>query len=175
MKSIFKIFAVIGIFYIFFKLYFGHQSPYYIKLAHQITAQTAKKLEKSHKLVLVGTGGQMMHDIQMMMMGFNYYQVVDIPNARQLLVDAVESYLTAINSNEKVRPYLHTYPFTAKNIEISIYFYQPNGNSAPLGQLSIAAANEGKVTYFTHDLNSHRLKEIQEETYQEAFNLAHLR
>jgi len=63
----------------------GYQSPYYIKLAHEITAKTGEKLEKEKGLLLVGTGGQMMNDIQMMMMGFFFYRVVDIETARQLL------------------------------------------------------------------------------------------
>jgi hypothetical protein len=42
---------------------FGHQSPRYVKLADEITAKTAKKLEKEKKLHLIGTGGRMMDDI----------------------------------------------------------------------------------------------------------------
>ena len=57
----------------------------------------------------------MMHDIQMMMMGFDFYQGLDIPEARKLLVDAVDEYLAEINANDKVRPYLHNYPFTYQN------------------------------------------------------------
>ena len=49
----------------------------------------------------------MMDDIQMMMMGFNFYKVVDIETTRQLLVDSVQEYLSAINSNEEIRPHLH--------------------------------------------------------------------
>jgi hypothetical protein len=82
----------------------------YEKIADKITEKTAKKLKEQKGLSLAGTGGRMMDDIQMMMMGFNFYKIVDIETARQLLVDSVQEYLSAINSNEEIRPHLHDYP-----------------------------------------------------------------
>jgi hypothetical protein len=76
--------------------------PHYIKLADQITLKTAKELRKEDGLILVGTGGRMMHDIQMMAMSFDVYHEVDLSEARRLLVHAVEKYLSAINSDEKI-------------------------------------------------------------------------
>ncbi len=149
----------------------GYQSPRYVKLAHEITAKTAKKLKEEKKLCLVGTGGKMMHDIQAMDMSFNYYKVVDIQTARQLLVDSVEEYLSAINSNEKVRPYLHEYPFTAKNVEIVIYFRNPDGSKVASGKINIAAVTQGEVVYYIDYPEKHDLRAIHEEAYEEAFNL----
>jgi hypothetical protein len=150
---------------------FGHQSPRYIKLAHEITGKTAKKLKEQKGLSLAGTGGQMMDDIQMMMMGFNFYKVVDIETARQLLVDSVQEYLSAINSNEEIRPHLHNYPFTAQNVEIAIYFYNLDGSNVPPGKLSIAEANQGKVVYYIDDPEKHTIKPLHEETYEETLKL----
>ena len=109
-----------------------------------------------------------MHDIQMMMMGFNYYHVVDVNAARHLLVDSVEEYLSAINANEELRPYLHDYPFTAKNIKISIYFYSPDRYKVPTGEIMIAAANEGQLVYYIDEPEKYDLKAIHEETYEDA-------
>ena len=150
---------------------FGYQSPRYVKLAHEITEKTAKKLKEQKGFSLAGTGGQMMDDIQMMMMGFNFYKVVDIETARQLLVDSVQEYLSAINSNEKIRPHLHNYPFTAQNVEIVIYFYNPDGSNVPPGKLSIAEANQGKVVYYIDDPEKHTIKSLHEETYEKALKL----
>jgi hypothetical protein len=146
-------------------------SPDYEKIADKITEQTAKKLKEQKGLSLAGTGGQMMDDIQMMMMGFNLYNVVDIETARQLLVDSVQEYLSAINSNEEIRPHLHNYPFTAQNVEIVIYFYSPDGSKVPLGEITIAAANQGKVVYYIDDPEKHTIKSLHEETYEEVLKL----
>ena len=150
---------------------FGYQSPRYVKLAHEITEKTAKKLKEQKGLSLAGTGGQMMDDIQMMMMGFNFYKVVDIETTRRLLVDSVQEYLSAINSNEEIRSHLHNYPFTAQNVEIVIYFYNPDGSKVPPGKITIAAANQGKVVYYIDDPEKHTIRSLHEETYEEALKL----
>ena len=87
--------------------FFGYQSQDYEKIANKITERTAKKLKAQKRLVLIGTGGQMMHDIQMMAMSFNFYQEVDLRTGRELIIYAINEYLSAINSDEEVRPYLH--------------------------------------------------------------------
>ena len=147
---------------------FTSQEPDYEKIADKITVKTAKKLEEEKGLILIGIGGRMMHDIQMMMMGFNYYHEVDIDNARHLLVDSVEEYLSAINASEEVRPYLHEYPFTAQNIEINIYFYKPDKHEVPLGKIMIAAAEKGKLIYYIDEPETYALKRICEEPYEDA-------
>jgi len=57
-------------------------------------------------LIPVGTGGQMMA------MSFDYYQEVDLKTARELIVYDINEYLSVINGNNEIKPYLHEYPFT---------------------------------------------------------------
>lgn len=143
----------------------------YEKVADKITAEIAKKLKKDKSLQLIGTGGAMMHDIQMMMMAFDFYQITDVETARELLVYSVEEYLSAINSSEEIRPYLHNYPFTAENIEIDIYFRKPDRYNVPFGEISVASARRGKLIYFTESSNMSPLHRKYEETYQDALKI----
>jgi hypothetical protein len=142
-----------------------------VKLAREITVHTAKKLKEQKHLYLIGTGGQMMDDIEMLMMGFYFYDVVDIENARQLLVYSVEQYLSAINTNEEIRPYLYNYPFRTENVEIVIYFRNPNGSNVPSDKITIAAAKRGKIIYYIDCPEKYNLKTLYEETYEEALKL----
>ncbi len=148
-----------------------HQSPRYVQLAHEITDKTAKKLEKKKGLVLVGTGGGMMNDIQMMMMGFSFYEVVSIEEARKLLIYSVELYLKRINTNEEIRPHLHDDPFTEKNVEIVIYFHDSKGYDVPKNNINIAAARDGSLIYYIDAPDTHGLKTIHRESYKEALNI----
>ncbi len=138
------------------------------KIVNQITQETAKKLKEKKNLVLIGTGGQMMHEIEMLAMSFNYYQDVNLKAARELLVESVEEYLSAINSNQDVRQYLANYPFTAKNVEIAIFFRNPDGSNVASEKINIAAANQGKVVYYIDYSEKHTIKAIYRETYDEA-------
>lgn len=145
--------------------------PDYEQIADAITARTAKKIECEKKIRLIGTGGGMLGDIYMMAMSFNYCQEVDFDTARRLLVYCVEEYLSAINSDEKLRPYLHNYPFTAKNIEIRIYLKKPNNSDVPLGSICIARSIKGVVSYDANNPNGINLDTLHKETYEEALKI----
>lgn len=144
---------------------FGYQSPRYVKLAHEITEKTAKELKAQKNLYLIGTGGQMMDDIQMMAMSFNYYQEVNLKTARELTIYAINEYLSAINNNKEVRPYLHEYPFTAKNVEIRIFVYNPDRSELSLEKIYCIECINGDLEYYTR---SNPRQAIYEETYEQA-------
>jgi len=108
----------------------------------------------------------MMNDIQVMFMSFNYYQEVDLKEARELIIYAVKEYLTAINDNQEVRPYLHDYPFTAKNVGIDIFFYNSDGSDLSPDKISCAQCSDGKIECYVYSAESFTM--IREESYEEA-------
>ena len=166
MKLFFRIGVILFIFsFLFGCLSFGYQSPRYVKLAHEITGKTGKKLKEQKGLFLVGTGGQMMDDIQIMAMSFDYYQEVDLKTGRELIVHVINEYLSAINNNKEVRPYLHEYPFTAKNVEIRIFVYNPDRSELPPEKIDCIECINGGLEYYTR---SNPRQAIYEETYEEA-------
>ena len=169
MKLIFNFGVIVFVFSCVFGCSsFGYQSPRYVKLAHEITEKSAKKLKAQKNLVLIGTGGQMMHDIQMMAMSFHFYQEVDLRTGRELIIYAINEYLSAINSNEEVRPYLNNYPFTPKNIEIRIWIYKPDRTHASLDKIYYISALNGILTYYLDLPETYSRQAICEETYEEA-------
>ena len=133
-----------------------HKSPRYVGLAHDITRKTAKKLKKEKGLMPVGTGGQMMHDIQVMTMSFFLYREASLEEVRELMVYAVEEYLSAINSNEEVRPYLHEYPFGPKNVEIRLWLCDTDQSDLPEGKIHYVLVSEGVISYYLPDGNSRK-------------------
>ncbi|MEX0962283.1 MAG: hypothetical protein WDZ28_05460 [Simkaniaceae bacterium] len=137
------------------------------KIVNQITQETAKKLKEKKKLVLIGTGGQMMYKIEMLAMSFNYYQEVDLNSARDLIVYTINEYLTDINNNQDVRPYLHEYPFTSKNIEIRIFIYGPDRRELPPEKIGYISSRKGILRYYTRSDRDHP---ICKETYDEALS-----
>ena len=147
----------------------GYQSPRYVKLAAEITEKTAQKLKGKKNLYLIGTGGGMMNDIQMMAMSFHFYQEVDLKKARELVVYAVNEYLLDINNNEEIKPYLHEFPFTAQNVEIRIFIYKPDRSRLPPEKIYYIASINGVLEYHIRDSNPYQA--IHEETYEEALKL----
>jgi hypothetical protein len=100
-----------------------------------------------------------------MLMGFHLYQEVDLKEARELLIYAVNEYLLDINNNEEVRPCLHEYPFTAKNVEIRIWIYKPDSI-----KISYISAIDGILTFDLPETRQTICKESYEEALQTVFS-----
>ena len=172
MKNLNLTLIILFVFY-FISSCMGLQKPKesHEKIADRITVKTANELEKNQGLILAGIGGQMMNDIQVMMIGLNCYKEVDIKEARDLLIYSSELYLFNINKNEKIIPHLHNYPFTEKNIEIVIYFRKPDGHKVSEGKINISSLNTGVLNYYINTQENQKLKVFHKETYEEAKKL----
>jgi hypothetical protein len=164
----FNIFGGILTVFIFFLGYASFVEPDYEMIANGITAETAIKLEKQRNLRLAGTGGGMMNDIQMMAMGFDCCHEINLNESRELLLYAVDEYLSDINRNEDVRPYLHNYPFTEKNVEIRVWISKPDGTDPSLGNIYYISAIKGILRYSIPGKDKYSSKVICKETYEEA-------
>lgn len=144
----------------------GYKVSNYEKMADKITAKTAKKLEKERELILIGTGGGMMHNIRMMAMSFVYKHEIDVDEGRTLLIAALGEYIEAVNTNEEIRPYLANYPFDPKNIEIRIFIHNPDNSNVEEGKISVISAINGILKYDADE--GYGYKRIHRETYEEA-------
>ncbi len=138
----------------------------------QIREVTAKKLLIEEKLLLVGSGGQMMNGIEMLALKFEYAEEVDLPKARHLLITAVQTYLNQINQSKELRRYLKPYPFTANNINIGIYVHKPDGSNVEKHKLYYISAIDGTLFYYRDNIikNYPRILFYQE-SYEEAVKI----
>lgn len=146
---------------------FGGQMPDYEKIADKITDRTAAKLKEEKNLILIGTGGRMMDDIQMMAMSFNYYHEVNLEQARELIVYSIKKYISDINNSQEIRPYLHEYPFFSKNVEIMIFVYGPDRLELSPEKIYCITSRKGIIRYYTRSDRDHP---ICKETYDEALS-----
>lgn len=141
-------------------------------LANQITKKVARELFNEKELHPCGSGGQAMHEIQMLALSFDYYKPIDMAQGRQLVIAAVEKFLAEINANDRIRPYLGNYPFKPKNIEIRIFLKNSDGSETEPNQLTVVSAIEGVIKYKVRNPDNTLFKIIYEEPYEEALRLA---
>jgi hypothetical protein len=148
------------------------QTEDYEVLATRIESQTAKQLKREKGLVPTGNSGQMMGNIKSMGLSFNYYHLLNLEEARELLLYASNVFLKNINENKEIRPYLHNYPFTSKNIELVIFIYQADGSEPNQGSLAVLAIKDGILTYELAAPNKYAPWPIlHEETYETGLNV----
>jgi hypothetical protein len=81
------------------------------KIADADLAKTAKELSEKYGLIPSGTGSQMMDEIKMLYLAFDYRNRLEIPEARTIILGCVKEFMNTINKDEKIRPYLFKYPF----------------------------------------------------------------
>ena len=100
--------------------------------------------------------------------------------ARQLLVEVTESFLSAINNNEKLRPYLKEYPFPASRVKIFIGFVDQRYLPYSDGSIEELTLDENEITYF-HSVDRPKKPDFEivlsdtkilgKESYQEALEI----
>lgn len=138
-------------------------------LSNELLFKISMKLKKEKKLQPFGRGAEAFDEIKMLYLSFQYYEQMDIDDARGLLIEAVHIFLKSINEEGRIRPYLKNYPFEPKNIEMSIFFKKPDGSAVDPNKLCLVFLNnQGKLRYEKIDPETNHLITIHTETYGEA-------
>jgi len=140
-----------------------HQPSTKQQLVNEIRNKVATQLKNEKKLFPIGTGGQMMDQIEMLALSFDYYGEIGIEEGRELLLGAINEFVATVNADERIQPYLKKFPFEPKNIEIRIFLR----NSTP-GKLCVLSAIDDVLEYDIRDPKTDRLKSVYDETFQEA-------
>lgn len=137
-------------------------------LACEVRNKAFAQLKKDKDLHPFGTGAQMMDEIKMLGLYFNYYKEIDIDTARDLLISAATVFLDTINKNEQIRPYLFNFPFKPENIEISIALANTDGSEIPPKKLCFVVMRAGILEYKANQPDSNKFVVLYTETYDEA-------
>lgn len=138
------------------------------KLVYELSKKVFVQLKEKKNLCPCECCGGGSDQIKLLHWGFDYYKEIDIKEARELLMVAGNQFLDAFNSDERIRPYLATYPLTPKNIEIRIFLQKPNGSELEPEKLHVISMIDGFLNYKIGRLGTERLKRIHRETYEEA-------
>lgn len=144
----------------------------YVVIAQTIRRDMAIKLSKRHHMSLFGEKGGLADCVNILGLSFQIKGPLTKDQLREILIDCVEEFLAAINGNEKLRPHLKNYPFTPKELDISLYIQGSNGEDIYDPEIGTAGAWGGKLEYKTDDPdNIFVYKSRFEEDYQTALDI----
>jgi hypothetical protein len=143
-------------------------------IENRATIAFVEKMKRKKGLIGIGIGGGSAgpgKGAKMLSVTFECYQKVDIAQARMLLLECVQEFLAEINSKQELESCLIVFPFTYKNINISILFINKSAESF-FQPPSIAAtsADEGQMDYFI--ARDDVLTSTREEPYEESLRIA---
>ena len=89
------------------------------QLANRVLYSYSAYLKKEKNIQAVGLGGSMMDDIEVLFFHLETPGEYSVAEARKIYVNVIEELLTKINGDAQIRPFLHNFPFTHKNVVCS--------------------------------------------------------
>ncbi len=143
----------------------------YIDIVAKITDQYKKKVVLDENLVVLGEGGGMMGDIQCVILTFNSFRKINIPEARKLIVKLEQEFLQMLNVNKDVRPFLHDFPVQSRNFELSLIFSTLDNNLILPPYLANVFVLNGKIYYNTYNKEKKMMELEYSELYDEALKI----
>lgn len=128
-----------------------YMPPPYIAIADEITNDVAKTLCQKYSMRVVGIKGGMAGAVNVVGLHFQIQGPLTQERLREILIDSEEKFLTAINTNEEIRPYLKQFPFTTNELEIVIFVVDSQGREIFHPSINVVSVYSGKVVYHTLD------------------------
>jgi hypothetical protein len=143
------------------------KATHYGDLARDIMNSYSIHLYKLRGLELAGSGGSMPADIKKITLQFDSPLELDLVCARRLFIESAEGLLYIVNRDKKIRPYLHDYPFTCRNIGFGIGFMH-KGKWAKNNKIAYVSIVNSIVFY---SIYTEKLEDLYEEPYEEALRI----
>ena len=143
------------------------------KLQFEIVEKVNEKLEKKYDMIssAIGSSGDRGF-LKGLDISFDRYNgPVSLEENRNMILDCLQIYLDAVNSNEKIRPYLASYPFTSQNFDIFIIHYEKDGSMIFHPHVGALYCYSKGIAYYTNDPEKeYKYKNEIKETYEEAYS-----
>ncbi len=144
----------------------------YDKAVDHLIKSASQRLAKRYDMKLVGITEGMMGCVRLIGFSFQVNGPIKKNEARKIAVDCVEDFLTEINQNEEIRPYLEVYPFDTKHVDIIIFIIEPDGRGYVHPDLSVVTAADGNIKFSTNNPeNKYTYKSRESETFEDAVKI----
>ncbi len=118
---------------------------------NSIINQHGKEEAKEYNLRLVGAGSAIPDNVHGFILDYNSEQKLTIPEARKLYIQGTEKLLNMINNSEELRPFMHEYPFTEKNIDYKLSFHNKDRSFVEPPYVAYVFLSKNNVVYVFHD------------------------
>lgn len=160
MKCVFSIALSVMTFFLFA----GEQTT----LLFQAVKPYVQNLEKNHAIKLIGSGATGPADIQGIFLHFTIEDSLDLARARRVYVAIVDNIIHQINAYKPVRPFLHDFPITCKNIRLILAFREQEGMPQK-SQVALITIGNGIIFY--DNLENDEFVTFLEEPYEKALKI----
>ena len=141
-----------------------------MKIASEIMGECIQEINITYGVSCNGSGGSFLDDVKTISLSFSAKDMnLSIDESRVLIVNAVERLIKRVNSNERIRPYLHQFPLASSGAKISFSFHTDSGERVGEKFVAYVSTDEkGWVYYSIYDHKAKELKGLHQEKYEDA-------
>lgn len=172
-----KFFIFLGLTWLGISTYFvygnpeiSQRDPNYCRLVDEILNAHIKDMN-TRGFAVQATGGSLNGDVRQAIVSFNSNQSPTIEQARQIYLEEGSRLLDLLNTDLRIRMYLHDFPSSFKNLRYSISFKEMTIDDSQIGPINFVFNIEDTICYSVLDPNHlyNPLKTIWRETVPQAF------
>lgn len=147
--------------------------PKYPKFAHKIIRECSKDLKKDQGLYLIGSGGQMAYDIKTIAVHYQCFHALNVEETRKLFVQVTENYISKVNFDANIRPFLHNFPFRFDNMDIMIGFDDSKGGHCGDGSVALVFLSKrtNEIVYEGYNCETQKFYSLHREPYEVALKI----
>lgn len=119
-------------------------------LVEDIVWDVAEFVEQEHGLKCYRAKGVFGDGLSGLDIGFISHSVLSVNKARELVVDSLDDLLLKINSNAHLRTLMDHYPFTEKDLNLTINFYNFYARHVDFRSVQRITMADGQVVFKSH-------------------------
>jgi hypothetical protein len=99
---------------------------------------------------------------------FRIHKLISKQKARQIVVECTQDFIKELNNHPHLKPYFKNYPCTAKNINIYLFIFHPDGEMTYFPDLGVTSTRNGTIEFDTNDPKHQvKYKTYEVETFEE--------
>lgn len=138
--------------------------PPHAKEAERVAKNFGLHIQETKHLSSLGSGGFYTNKkVDAFYIDFEIAKEFTESDAKILLKEIVDSFVSYVNQNESVKPYLATYPISPNEVSVSIGFVDKK--RAPIQELSQIHLFEGRIYYSKFESDKKTYSPFLEELY----------
>ena len=123
------------------------KTTHYTAYANEVINTFLHEMKRDFGMDCMGSGGSMPYNIRDIDVMLSIRKIASIEEARHLGVFGVQKLLKIINEHKNIRPFLYQYPFTAKDVCVSISFFNSDYRYSLDGNIASISLLHGKIFY----------------------------
>ena len=143
----------------------------HIQAADNITCPFVKYACQKHNLLVLGTGGKMMHQVEDISVSFIAKGNYSLTQARKHYLSIVTPFVEEIRNSVELKQYLLYPDNPEKAALISITYVLPNSEDPKPPSIAHVFMLSGEIVYSVSPEPWKPYKNIHEETYQQALEI----